>query len=291
MRVLKLGFADMVDSIAEFFIDTLSHRYKIIRDDMTPEYLIFGDRNFGNNNIRFNQTTTTKIFYTGENQRFWDYQCEYAITFDHFDDVKHYRLPLYVIYEHDNNKRGVSSAKTRMRSVDDLREERKFCSFVVKNGVCEKRNSFFRKLNEYKPVSSGGPLFNNIGYVLPRGDNSVQSKFAFLDKHKFNLCFENASWPGYTTEKLYDALVCKTVPIYWGSPTIDVDFNGQAFLNWHDFLDDQKFMKAIQEVDADNDLYLYMYRQPMFTHTAQRYMNTNRFLDWFDANVWKGPSE
>jgi hypothetical protein len=85
--------------------------------------------------------------------------------------------------------------------------------------------------------------------------------------------------------------VCKTIPIYWGSPTIDVDFNGKAFLNWHDYLDDEKFMQAIKEVDANVDLYIYMYRQPIFNTTAQKYMNTNRFLDWFDANVWKGPNE
>jgi hypothetical protein len=93
----------------------------------------------------------------------------------------------------------------------------------------------FHKLNEYKPVASGGPLFNDIGYISPRGEESVSAKTKFLDSYRFNLCFENSSYPGYTTEKLYEALTSKTIPIYCESPTIEVDFNPKAFLNWHDY--------------------------------------------------------
>jgi len=288
--ILKLGFTDTFGGVINFFSNILSERYSVIRDDTNPDYLIFGDKNFGNNNVNFNEKNCVKIFYTGENAHFWDYQCHFGITFDHFDNERHYRLPLYVIYEYDNHFRDVPNAETYNRSPEDLLIKRDFCSFIVKNPGCQKRNDWFHRLNAYKPVAAAGPLFNNVGEVLERGENSVKSKLNYLPKFKFNLCFENSSWPGYATEKLYEALCGKTVPIYWGSPTIEVDFNPKSFLNWHDYKDDDAFFEAIKEIDENPDLYEEMYMQPMFADYSKKnkFMDTELFLNWFDKNVYKG---
>lgn len=291
--VLKLGFTDTFDSIANFFVNILSEDYEIVRNDVTPDYLIFGDRNFGNNNVTFNNKRCIKIFYTGENERPSNYACHYAISFDHIDDDRHYRLPLYVIYDFDNKNRDVTNTNTVNREPEDLNKKfnDKFCSFVVKNGACEKRNYFFQRLNEYKRVDSAGPLFNNVGYILQRGDGAVQAKMKFLNDYKFNLCFENSSYAGYTTEKLYEAYMFGTVPIYWGSTTIETDFNPKAFLNWHDYQDDDAFMQAIIDVDTKPELYEEMYLQPLFNSWKEpynKYMDMNRFRRWFSKNVYKG---
>lgn len=293
MNVLKLGFTDTFGGPINFFTNILSERYQVIRDDINPDYLIFGDRNFGNNNPSYDNKNCIKIFYTGENERPWDYRCQYSISFDHHEfDGKNYRLPLYVMYDYDNHHRGdgVPNTSNINRLPNDLLVNKEFCSFVVKNPNCQKRNDWFHKLNGYKRVFSGGPLFNNIGYVLPRGDQSVQTKFAFLDSYKFNLCFENSSYPGYATEKLYDALCSKTIPIYWGSPTIEIDFNTKAFLNWHDYGDDDAFFEAIKEIDSNPDLYEEMYMQPMFAdyQKVNKFFDKDRFLNWFDKTVYKG---
>jgi hypothetical protein len=152
------------------------------------------------------------------------------------------------------------------------------------------RNDWFHKLNAYKPVASAGPLFNNVGYILTRGEGAVEAKLKFINSYKFNLCFENSSYPGYATEKLYEALCAKTVPIYWGSPTIECDFNTKAFLNWHDYQDDDAFFEAIKEIDENPDLYEEMYLQPMFSdyQRVNKYFDKDRFLNWFDKNVYKG---
>lgn len=291
--VLKLGFTDTFDSIANFFVNILSEDYEIVRNDVTPDYLIFGDRNFGNNNVTFNNKRCIKIFYTGENERPSNYACHYAISFDHIDDDRHYRLPLYVIYDFDNKNRDVTNTNTVNREPEDLSKKfnDKFCSFVVKNGACEKRNYFFQRLSEYKRVDSAGPLFNNMGYILQRGDGAVQAKMKFLNDYKFNLCFENSSYAGYATEKLYEAYMFGTVPIYWGSTTIETDFNPKAFLNWHDYQDDDAFMQAIIDVDTKPELYEEMYLQPLFNSWKEpynKYMDMNRFRRWFSKNVYKG---
>lgn len=291
--VLRLGFTDTLPSIANFFTTILSEDFDIIRDDANPDYLLFGDRNFGENNLAFNNRRCIKIFYTGENQRPSDYACHFAISFDHIDDDRHYRLPLYVIYDFDNQFRDVINTKTVNRDPSDLTKKfkDKFCSFIVKNGACEKRNHFFQRLNEYKRVDSAGPLFNNVGYILSRGEDAVKAKCDFLNNYKFNLCFENSSYAGYTTEKLYEAYMGGTVPIYWGSTTIECDFNPKAFLNWHDYQDDDAFMEAIIEVDTKPELYEQMYLEPLFNSWKEpynKYLDMNRFRKWFKKNVYKG---
>ncbi len=291
MNKLRLGFTDTFGAIENFFTKVLSEKYEVIRDDANPDYLIFGDRNFGNNNSKYDNKNCVKVFYTGENERPWDYKCHNSITFDHFEfEGKNYRLPLYVIYDYDNHFRDAPNTSNIDRTPGDLMVPSGFCSFVVKNGGCQKRNDWFHKLNEYKPVASGGPLFNNIGYVLPRGEESVSAKLKFLNSYKFNLCFENSSYPGYATEKLYEALCAKTVPIYWGSPTIEVDFNTKAFLNWHDYQDDEAFFDAIKDIDEAPELYEEMYMAPMFAdyQKVNKFFDKDRFIDWFDKNVYKG---
>jgi alpha(1,3/1,4) fucosyltransferase len=291
MDLLRLGFTDTIEPFANFFMTVLSREFTVIRDDENPDYLIFGDRNFGNNNVNYNTKNCVKIFYTGENQRPWDYQCHYAITFDHYDSVNHYRLPLYVIYDFDNKIRKVNNSEVHTRTSYGMNQEifnsRKFCSFIVKNSNCEMRNHFFHKLSEYQQVDSAGPLFNNVGQVLEGGDRAVQSKLEFLPNYRFNLCFENASHPGYATEKLYEALVGNTVPIYWGSPTIEMDFNPKAFLSWHNYQDDDLFIEAIKAVNEDYYAYQEMYCQPMF-RDSNRFMDLDRFVRWFRKNVYRG---
>ena len=49
---------------------------------------------------------------------------------------------------------------------------------------------------------------NNIG-------GAVSDKFAFQQKHKFSIAFENTSYCGYCTEKIVEAFVAGTIPIYW----------------------------------------------------------------------------
>jgi hypothetical protein len=280
MNILKLGFTDTFSGAIQFFTDILSQRYEIVRDDVSPDYLIFSDRNFGNNNVNYKDCI--KIFYTGENQRPSDYQCNYALSFDHTDDDRHFRFPLYVIYEYDHH-----ILKNRAeRKLSDI-ADKKFCSFVVKNPGCDRRNAYYHTLNsQYKQVDSAGPLFNNMNGWRP---DSVVSKVEFMSKYKFNLCFENSSYPGYCTEKLFEASCATTIPIYWGSPTAALDFNPKAFLNWHDYNDDQEFINAIIRLDNDPEAYAEMYMQPMFLdNKPNRYFDTNRFLDWFDRNVYKG---
>ena len=280
MDKLRLGFADTFDGAKEYLTHLLSKRFEIIRDDVRPDYLIFGDRNFGESNKRYENCV--RIFYTGENQRPSDYRCDFAISFDHPTSNSMFRLPLYLIYEYDHK----IWQNRQARHENDF-DKKEFCSFVVKNPGCQYRNAYFLNLNQIALVKAAGPLYNN----MPGGwrPETVADKVKFMSDYKFNLCFENSSYPGYCTEKLFEALCAKTVPIYWGSPTAALDFNPRAFLNRYDYASEQEFFDAIVRLYTNKEAYNQMYLQPMFRDDEFiRNFNPDNFLNWFQHNVYQG---
>lgn len=48
----------------------------------------------------------------------------------------------------------------------------------------------------------------------------VDDKLALQSRFRFALCCENISYPGYVTEKIFDAFVAGTIPVYLGAPDI-----------------------------------------------------------------------
>jgi len=284
MDNLRLGFTDTFEGAKNYFTHLLSKRYNVIRDDQKPDYLIFGDRNFGENNLIYNDCV--RIFYTGENQRPEFYNCDYAITFDHPYNHKMFRLPLYIIYEFDHQI--FKNRRLRLKT-DDLflkKADNNFCSFIVKNPGCQYRNEYFHTLSQFFPVASAGPLFNSLNGWTPR---DVKEKVLFMSDFAFNLCFENSSYPGYCTEKLFEALCAKTIPIYWGSSTVGLDFNTKAFLNRYDFNSDEQFIKEIISIYKDEKEYNHIYMQPMFSSSHKSFEEVEiNFLEWFGHNVYKG---
>lgn len=278
-KEFKLGFADF-GMRTDWFIDVLSQRFNVVRDDTDPQILVFGDENFGNRNEQYDSTKVMKVFFTGENRRFWNYKCHAGITFDHIDDPIHYRLPLYI---HEINSMMKEQDFPYIDNIESAVEKTGFASFVVTNPHSQRRNELFALINNYKKVDSAGPHMNNIGYVI---DRSTRTKIDFLKTRKFNLSFENSSYAGYVTEKILHAFYAKTVPIYWGSTTLDMDFNPEAVINWHDYRDDKKFIEKIIEVDNNDDLYYYMLNQPIFRNNKKnKYMDMNIFLDWWEQNI------
>jgi hypothetical protein len=284
MKKLKLGFTDTHDHLAKFFHSILSSRYDIELDNKNPDYLIFGDRNFGQNNLSYDKDKVVKILYTGENQRPEDYDCHYAISFDHNYAAWHYRLPLFVIYmwalDHIHN-----TGYNYWYILEDreIKEKTDFCSFVVGNPNCEPRNIFFNRLNMKKRVDSPGKVFNNMDIKL----EGEKAKIDFLATRKFNICFEPYSYPGYTTEKILHAFYAGTVPIYWGNELVASDFNSKAFINVHDFDDLDQAVEYVLKVDSTPELYNeYLSQPPLLNGLPKDYMLVNNFLNWFDAIVY-----
>lgn len=63
-----------------------------------------------------------------------------------------------------------------------------------------------------------------------KGDRWERKK-KFLSDYKFTIAFENYVYPGYQTEKLFDAMQVNSIPIYCGDPFIHRIFNTASFVN------------------------------------------------------------
>src|SRR5690606_11217249 len=111
-----------------------------------------------------------KVFYTAENIRPDFSRCDFAISFDHNQDPRHYRLPLYVLYYNLHSEHSSYKAPSPIKN--------KFCNFIYSNPNAKIRNEFFRILSNYKKVDSAGKHLNNLGY-------RVKDKLAFIDQYKF----------------------------------------------------------------------------------------------------------
>jgi hypothetical protein len=282
---LKLGFTDYYPTMDEFFVSALSRTFDIERNDASPDYLIFADETFGTKNLDYNPDHVTKIFFTGENRRPWNYKCHHAISFDHLDGQQFYRLPLYVLDNWVQIKNGVPDM-TRLPMEYVCHKDRDwFCGFVASNPSGVYRNKIFHMLSEYKQVVSGGPLFNNIGEVIQR---DVKSKIDFFRQCRFSLCFENSSWPGYVTEKITHGFIAKTIPIYWGSPTVELDFDTDAMISRHNFESDNKFIDHIIQVDSNPTWYNNIVNRSPMKEEHWKNWDMSRFNRWFLNNVYRG---
>lgn len=144
-----------------------------------------------------------------------------------------------------------------------------FCAFVVSNGACSIRNRFVDRLSQrYQPVHSCGAALNNYGLVAPR---EPAAYFAFLSQFRFTVCFENRAIPEYLTEKLHNAWLGQTIPIYWGAARAQEWLNPRAFLQLPETATDAEMDAVIDRVaalDRDPAAYAAMFAEPLLRPDA-----------------------
>jgi hypothetical protein len=194
------------------------------------------------------------------------HECDYAFTGDFTDDPRHLRFPVYVrdlryLHEHppvwDMRFPDLTFSKAPVKNWDEIfKHKTRFCNFVYSNPHCKERVEFARLLSKYKQVDCGGELLNNLGY-------RVREKLTFLESYKFTIAFENVSYPGYVTEKAFEAMVARSMPVYWGSPQLEQDFNPASMV----VATGRKPADVVDEIvslDGDDAAYVEKMKVPWF---------------------------
>ncbi|MCR5651302.1 MAG: hypothetical protein K6F86_09005 [Lachnospiraceae bacterium] len=279
--MIKYNYADyyMEDTIKADFLGHFlkDHGMECEMSD-TPDYLLCY-RYTGDTFLKYDGV---RIFWTGEDVSPDFNLVDYAIGFDHisFGD-RYFRRPLYLGYKED-----WELAKKKHLNVDRSAHERKFCNFVYSNGnAVRQREDFYHILSKYKKIDSGGRYLNNVG-------GPVDNKCEFQKNYKFSIAFENASTPGYVTEKITQAFAAGTVPIYWGNPLVADEFNTKAFINCHDFSSFDEVIKFVKEVDENDELYYGFLNEPMCTdEQLKKAEDTENKLEEFLLNIFTQPYE
>ena len=248
-KVIKIKFVDFwknFNPYDNYFYNLLGDYFDIeITDD--PDYCFFSV--YGYEHLKYKHCI--KILYTGENLVPDFNLCDYALGFHDIDFGERYmRFPLYLIYDGFNELKKEKNIHTSLAN-------RKFCNFVYSNNVNADpfRNYFFDELSKYKKIDSGGRYKNNIG-------GPVIDKIEFIKDYKFTISFENSSTAGYTTEKIMEPMRVDSIPIYYGNPKVDRDFNPESFVWLKDKSLIKKTIAEIIQLDKDNKAYLDKLNHP-----------------------------
>jgi len=105
----------------------------------------------------------------------------------------------------------------------------------------------------------GHPLFSSWRGPI---DNTSDAKVHKIAEYKFALCFENnASEPGYISEKIIDCFCGRCVPVYYGSKGTDELIPRDSWIDLRDFrnlvelktflcsMDESRYNQYVSEID------------------------------------------
>jgi GR25 family glycosyltransferase involved in LPS biosynthesis len=259
---IQLAFMDMwVDFQPEhnMIVSVLRHHgVKFELNSSAPNLIIFGP--FGEENKSDKWARVKKVFYTGEsvNPILRD-DIVLNIGFRRNLTFSYFRFPIWMTelnwYNEDPLlfKNPVPFSLDLLTPSANFSERRKFCAFVVSNPNSVERNTIYNIVSRYKKIDSAGRLFNNKTQINggPGGSGGQRDKIDFYKDYKFVLTCENSRSNGYLTEKLLHAKLAGCIPIYWGDPFVELDFNPDSFINVSDFKTADDLLDRIKLLDSN----------------------------------------
>lgn len=193
-----------------------------------------------------------------------------SLGFDKIDHPQYMRFPFWLMWTlfpatvtFDDIKQFVHNAN----NIQANPERSRFCAYVCSHDDLN-RKRIYEEFNAIAPLSCPGKLFHN--------DDSLKAKFndnkiKYLSQFKFNLTPENSDYPGYVTEKLFEAIAAHTVPIYNGSdnnPEPDI-INKDAIIFIKLGQDNNEAVNIVKDLNSSYSRYLEFSSQPRFLKNAE----------------------
>ena len=250
--------------------EVIREKYNIEYVDKDPDILING---FSGKITPASDSNIINIHYTsevyvGDPRNYLD-TYDLVAGFDFIDRPNYIRIPFQYV--------GVSGDKIRHdydRHMKCNPHKEHFACFLVSNrgdwlkgkfDGAEVRTRMFHRLSLYKKVFSGGKHLNNVGGPAPDTQE-------FLSQCKFTISYENTlNYPGYVTEKPFNAWLAGTVPIYNTDPAGLVDINKKAVIYAGDFKTEEELVDYIIKVDNDDKLYCDIWNQQIIDNPENDY--------------------
>ncbi|MFI5054599.1 MAG: glycosyltransferase family 10 domain-containing protein, partial [Acidimicrobiia bacterium] len=239
LRVEFRDFFAQFDPEDNFLVRALR---QLTRVEVGPDAELCFFSDFGDSHAGF---SGCKVQVSGENRRPRYDDADFAIGFDRRIDEHYLRYPLWA-WDVDTSALLVPSAERHPESPAE------FCAFVAMNPASPIRNELFRALSARGFVHAPGALFHNTDGIGAREDADWRTtKIDYLRKFRFTIAGENDAYPGYTTEKIVDAFLAGSVPVYWGDPLVERDFNRAAFINFAEHGTVARTVEAVLDAEGD----------------------------------------
>ncbi len=261
VRVYFIGFWDGFDINNNFFIDILKQRYDVVIEENNPDYVfcsMFGKP------YEYLKYDGIRIFYSGEN---------ISPDFNYVDYAVGYNRGLE--YE-DRFCRWFYFLRKRKQVEIDIEKKDKFCNFIYSHERDDDlRRRIFEELSKYKRVDALGVYLKNVSDETVSMSNKVEK----TKNYKFSLAIESVTSNDFMTEKIQDAFMAYTIPIYLGGAIEDI-YNKEAYIDCRDYPTIEEIVKRIIQIDKDNDLYLEMLRKEMFNKSFDLEKHHQDFADF-----------
>ena len=90
--------------------------------------------------------------------------------------------------------------------------------------------------------------------IMGRGYTPFEQKADGLAPFRYSIVIENVQETNYFSEKLVDAVLCNTVPIYWGCPNLERYFDPEGIIQCNSADDIQRAVRAMSEDDFQSRL-------------------------------------
>jgi hypothetical protein len=131
-----------------------------------------------------------------------------------------------------------------------------------------------------------GRYANNIGQPVPY-PYWTEQYFDIIASHKFMICGENTKMTTYSTEKIANPYIAKTIPIYWGTHNVKNIFNKESMLFLEDETEDAltRLLERIIELDSDDAMYLEFVNRPVFTELNSNYWNEHYTIEALASKI------
>lgn len=255
MKNIKVDFRDFWKEL--FIADTRDVTLQFIRhffeinnvsidiDSKNPDIIFYnvycrknGRPCFPHRDIADNKAV--KVLYTRENLHAHWYTKTYLPNLDKFDFVlgfednfekNHYKIPYYFITGKLYDETGHDYQVISKNLAENSYNKNKNISLISKNPHRLRLNLINKFKNKDVVVDCPGKVGNNMPSIddipfesLTRREKHNDIKRNFLLDYFFNICPENSWARGYTTEKLYHAMISGCIPIYWGCDKLDDGF-------------------------------------------------------------------
>lgn len=175
------------------------------------------------------------------------------------------RFPEWIpfIFEPESSREDIEN---RVREINDAR-----ANFNAQNAVLlashddyGTRERICRDVEKIIPITYAGKWRNNSTDLWEKYEDN---KREYLKNFRFNICPENVDAPGYCTEKIFDAFLSGTIPIYHGdrnNPEPGL-INRDAVIFWDYDGDNSEQLIKLNRLLTDEQYYEEFMQQPKLT--------------------------
>jgi hypothetical protein len=112
-----------------------------------------------------------------------------------------------------------------------------------------------------------------------KGNDDNKDKVNILKKYKFSIVYENAIFPGYITEKIFDCFSAGVIPIYMGDPTIQEIIPNNTFIDLRNFKNFKELELYIDQINKEEAI--------KYLKAAHDFIHSIDFESYTSANFSK----